>query len=69
MSGLNFLNKLLDGVDVEWLSLGELGDFIRGNGLQKKISLKVVFQQYITVRFIQGMGYQLIKHLLTCFQN
>ncbi|EPS9462854.1 restriction endonuclease subunit S, partial [Escherichia coli] len=23
-------------VDVEWLSLGELGDFIRGNGLQKK---------------------------------
>ncbi|ENF2543767.1 restriction endonuclease subunit S [Escherichia coli] len=36
MSGLNFLNKLLDGVDVEWLPLGELGDFIRGNGLQKK---------------------------------
>ncbi|PRW40605.1 restriction modification system DNA specificity domain protein [Enterobacter roggenkampii] len=36
---------------------------------RKKISLKVVFQQYITVRFIQGMGYQLIKHLLTCFQN
>ncbi|EOZ7463180.1 restriction endonuclease subunit S [Enterobacter hormaechei] len=36
MSGLNFLNKLLDGVDVEWLSLGELGDFIRGNVLQKK---------------------------------
>ncbi|MCO6602133.1 restriction endonuclease subunit S [Escherichia coli] len=36
MSGLNFLNKLLGGVDVEWLSLGELGDFIRGNGLQKK---------------------------------
>ncbi|EOJ5266578.1 restriction endonuclease subunit S [Escherichia coli] len=36
MSGLNFLNKLLDGVDVEWLSLGELGNFIRGNGLQKK---------------------------------
>ena len=36
MSGLNFLNKLLDGVDVEWLSLGELGDFLRGNGLQKK---------------------------------
>ena len=36
MSGLNFLNKLLDGVDVEWLSLGEFGDFIRGNGLQKK---------------------------------
>nr|QMV82517.1 Type I restriction-modification system, specificity subunit S [Klebsiella pneumoniae] len=33
---MNFLNKLLDGVDVEWLSLGELGDFIRGNGLQKK---------------------------------
>lgn len=69
MSELSYLEKLLDGVEVEWLSLGELGDFIRGNGLQKKISLKVVFQQYITVRFIQGMGYQLIKHLLTCFQN
>ncbi|MFJ2601064.1 restriction endonuclease subunit S [Pantoea agglomerans] len=36
MSGLNFLKKLLDGVDVEWMSLGDIGNFIRGNGLQKK---------------------------------
>ncbi|EJK8587200.1 restriction endonuclease subunit S [Enterobacter hormaechei] len=36
MSELSYLEKLLDGVEVEWLSLGELGDFIRGNGLQKK---------------------------------
>lgn len=69
MNELNFLEKFLDGIDVEWMSLGNIGSFIRGNGLQKKISLKVVFQQYIMVRFIQGMGYQLIKHLLTCRQN
>ncbi|EGD4743239.1 restriction endonuclease subunit S [Escherichia coli] len=36
MSEMSYLEKLLDGVEVEWLSLGELGDFIRGNGLQKK---------------------------------
>ena len=36
MSGVNFLEKLLDGVDVEWKPLGEVGVFIRGNGLQKK---------------------------------
>ena len=36
MSELSYLEKLLDGVEVEWLSLGDLGDFIRGNGLQKK---------------------------------
>lgn len=35
MSGLNFMEKLLDGVAVEWKSLGALGKFIRGNGLQK----------------------------------
>jgi hypothetical protein len=55
MSELSYLEKLLDGVEVEWLSLGELA-FIRGNGLQKKISLKVVFQQYITVRFIHMLN-------------
>ena len=36
MSEMSYLEKLLDGVEVEWLPLGELGDFIRGNGLQKK---------------------------------
>lgn len=36
MSELNFLEKLLDEVDVEWMPLGEIGNFIRGNGLQKK---------------------------------
>jgi type I restriction enzyme, S subunit len=35
MSGVNFLEKLLDGVEVEWKPLGELGDLVRGNGLQK----------------------------------
>ena len=36
MSGVNFLEKLLDGVDVEWRALGALGELVRGNGLQKK---------------------------------
>ncbi|MCX8967129.1 restriction endonuclease subunit S [Erwinia psidii] len=36
MSELSYLEKLLDGVDVEWVSLGDIGNFIRGNGLQKK---------------------------------
>lgn len=36
MSELNFLEKLLDKADVEWMPLGEIGNFIRGNGLQKK---------------------------------
>ena len=36
MSHLNFMDKLLDGYEVEWKPLGEVGEFIRGNGLQKK---------------------------------
>lgn len=36
MSGVSFLEKLLDGVDVEWKALGSLGELVRGNGLQKK---------------------------------
>ncbi len=36
MSNMSFMEKLLDGVEVEWKVLGELGDLIRGNGLQKK---------------------------------
>ncbi len=31
-----FLEKLLDGQAVEWKPLGEVGEIIRGNGLQKK---------------------------------
>ncbi|HDS6219469.1 TPA: restriction endonuclease subunit S, partial [Klebsiella pneumoniae subsp. pneumoniae] len=36
MNELNFLEKFLDGIDVEWMSLGNIGSFIRGSGLQKK---------------------------------
>ncbi|EOZ8625121.1 restriction endonuclease subunit S [Enterobacter hormaechei] len=36
MSEMSYLEKLLDGVEVEWLSLGQIGEVIRGNGLQKK---------------------------------
>lgn len=32
---MDFMNKLLDGIEVEWKMLGEVGEFIRGNGLQK----------------------------------
>jgi len=35
MSDRNFLEKLLDGATVEWKPLGEIGEFIRGSGLQK----------------------------------
>ena len=30
MSSLNYMEKLLDGVAVEWKSLGEIGEFVRG---------------------------------------
>ena len=32
---MNFLEKLLDGVVVEWKPLGEIGELVRGNGLPK----------------------------------
>ena len=33
---MEFLEKLLDGVEVEWKALGEIGELVRGNGLPKK---------------------------------
>ncbi|WP_370555455.1 restriction endonuclease subunit S [Edwardsiella tarda] len=36
MSNLSLMEKLLDGVEIEWVPLGEIGQFIRGNGMQKK---------------------------------
>ncbi|HCJ9053172.1 TPA: restriction endonuclease subunit S [Escherichia coli] len=35
MSEMSYLEKLLDGVEVEWLPLGKLGELVRGNGLPK----------------------------------
>jgi len=35
MSNMSFMEKLLDGVEVEWKALGELGELVRGNGLPK----------------------------------
>jgi type I restriction enzyme, S subunit len=35
MSQQTFMERLLEGVIVEWKSMGEIGEFIRGNGLQK----------------------------------
>ncbi|MRS14254.1 restriction endonuclease subunit S [Enterobacteriaceae bacterium RIT691] len=35
MSELSYLEKLLDGVEVEWLPLGKLGELVRGSGLPK----------------------------------
>lgn len=37
------MEKLLDGVEVVWLPLGEIGQFIRGNGLQKKDFIETGF--------------------------
>lgn len=36
MSKLNYLEKLLGGVEVEWKLLDEVGELVRGNGLPKK---------------------------------
>lgn len=36
MSVLPVMEKLLEGIEVEWRSLGELGELVRGSGLQKK---------------------------------
>lgn len=36
MSSKSFLEGLLKGVTVKWRPLGVVGDFIRGNGMQKK---------------------------------
>ncbi|EOF8241396.1 restriction endonuclease subunit S [Yersinia enterocolitica] len=35
MNETSYLEKLLDGVEVEWTPLGELGELVRGNGLPK----------------------------------
>ena len=35
MSHLSYMEKLLDGVEVEWRVLSELGELVRGNGLPK----------------------------------
>lgn len=35
MSQLSFIKQLLDGVDVEWKSLSEVGELVRGSGLPK----------------------------------
>jgi type I restriction enzyme S subunit len=35
MSSMNFMEKLLDGVEVEWKALGAIGELVRGNGLPK----------------------------------
>ncbi|HOO49741.1 MAG TPA: restriction endonuclease subunit S [Alphaproteobacteria bacterium] len=35
MSRVSFLEKLLDGAEVEWLPLGNLGELVRGSGLPK----------------------------------
>ncbi|NWK78236.1 restriction endonuclease subunit S [Aquitalea sp. LB_tupeE] len=35
MSGVNFLDKLLDGSEFQWKALDGLGTFIRGSGIQK----------------------------------
>ena len=35
MSTIHFLEKLLDGVEVEWRTIGSIGELIRGNGLPK----------------------------------
>ncbi|MEI1717313.1 restriction endonuclease subunit S [Acinetobacter baumannii] len=40
---MSFLEKLLNSTQVEWKTLGEVGEFIRGNGMQKKDFVEVGF--------------------------
>lgn len=40
---MSYMEKLLDGVQVEWRALGEIGEFIRGYGLQKKDFVEIGF--------------------------
>ena len=35
MSSVNYMEKLLAGIRVEWKAMREIGNFVRGNGLQK----------------------------------
>lgn len=35
MSGVSFMDRLLDGGEFQWKALGDLGTFIRGSGIQK----------------------------------
>lgn len=69
MSGVNFLEKLLDGVEVEWKPLGELGNLVRGNGLQKKTLLKKVCLPFIMDRFTLITVYPLIEQNLLSHLN
>ena len=36
MNNLSYIENLLSNTEIEWKPLGEIGEFIRGNGLQKK---------------------------------
>ena len=36
MSDLNFMEKLLEGVEVEWKSLSDIADFKNGKGHEKE---------------------------------
>src|SRR5690349_11172717 len=33
---MSYLDKLLEGIEIEWKTLGEISELVRGNGLQKK---------------------------------
>ncbi|MBT3189773.1 MAG: restriction endonuclease subunit S [Gammaproteobacteria bacterium] len=35
MSSMSYMEKLLDGVEVEWKTIAEVGELVRGNGLPK----------------------------------
>lgn len=43
MIKLSFMENLLNGAEVEWKPLGEVGEIIRGNGLQKKDFVEIGF--------------------------
>ena len=56
MSGMNFLEKLLDGVAVKWKTLEEVANFANGKGHEKDI---IADGKYVVVnsKFISSDGF------------
>ncbi|WP_250666545.1 hypothetical protein [Escherichia coli] len=52
MSELSYLEKLLDGVEVEWSNLGNLCDIFTGGELHKNISREILRQVITNTPFM-----------------
>ena len=66
MIKLNFLEKLLDGAQVEWKPLGEIGEFTRGKRFVKKDCFQMDSRVFIMAKciLIIVFGQIRLNHLL-----